>query len=400
MTLKSLPKDYPRFLNGLKERIRAGRFKAALSANHELIAMYWDLGRQVVERQMRGSWGMNVIEQAARDLRAEFPGMSGLSASNIWRMRAFYRAWADADTILARPVRELGAPIRQRSVGKSTGSILPPPVAELPWRHNVALLEKLRVPQERLWYAHQAFRNSWPRDLLVRQIQAGLYHRQGKAQTNFELTLPPPQAKLAQETLMEEYALDFLPAGITQEKDIEQGIIDNAQRFLMELGKGFAFIGRQQRLEANGQEHIVDLLLYNVILHSYVVIELKAGPFKSEHAGKLSSYLSATDALLRRDGDQARIGMILCRSKNRIVVEYALRDQRRPIGVACCFWTPLIGIDSRRNTPSSSSRSRSCSRWRSAAGATRTSPGRSEPARAISRETSTAAASTRRRSSA
>jgi predicted nuclease of restriction endonuclease-like (RecB) superfamily len=291
MPLESLPKDYSRFLSGLKERIRAGRFKAALSANHEMIAMYWDLGRQVVERQKRGRWGMNVIEQAARDLRAEFPGMSGLSARNIWRMRAFYRAWAADDAILARPVRELGA------VDESTGSILPRPVAELPWGHNVALLEKLKTPHERLWYARQVFRNGWPRDVLVRHIQAGLHLRQGKAQTNFALTLPGPQAKLAQETLKEEYALDFLPPGVTQEKDIEQGIIENAQRFLLELGKGFAFIGRQQRLEANGQEQVVDLLLYNVILHSYVVVELKAGPFKSEHAGKLSSYLSATDAL-------------------------------------------------------------------------------------------------------
>jgi predicted nuclease of restriction endonuclease-like (RecB) superfamily len=339
MPLESLPKDYPRFLNGLKERIRAGRFKAALSANRELIAMYWDLGRQVVERQKRGSWGMNVIERAAQDLRDEFPEMSGLSARNIWRMRAFYRAWAGADAILARPERELGA------------SILPRPVAELPWRHNVALLEKLKIPQERLWYARQALRNGWPRDVLVRHIRDGLHLRQGNAQTNFGLTLPAPQAKLAQETLKEEYALDFLPAGVTQEKDIEQGIIENAQRFLLELGKGFAFVGRQQRLEANGREHVVDLLLYNVILHSYVVIELKAGPFKSEHAGKLSSYLSAADALLRRDGDQASIGVILCRSKNRIVVEYALRDQRRPIGVACYRLTRELPSPLRKRFP-------------------------------------------------
>jgi predicted nuclease of restriction endonuclease-like (RecB) superfamily len=257
MPLESLPKDYPRFLSGLKERIRAGRFKVALSANRELTAMYWDLGRQVVERQKRGSWGMKIIDQAARDLRAEFPGMSGLSASNIWRMRAFYRAWADADAILARSVRELGAPIPRRPVSGSPGSILPRPVAELPWRHNVALLEKLKNPQERLWYARQALRNGWPRDVLVRHIRDGLHLRQGKAQTNFALTLPAPQAKLAQETLKEEYALDFLPAGVKQEKDIEQGIIENAQRFLLELGKGFAFIGRQQRLEANGQEHVV-----------------------------------------------------------------------------------------------------------------------------------------------
>lgn len=325
MPQKSLPKDYPRFLHALKERIRTSQVKAILSVNREMIALYWDLGRQVVERQKLGGWGTGIIKRISRDVLIEFPGIKGFSRQNIQRMRAFYLAWATESPICSQPVSKL-----ENRLG-----ICPQAVGELPWGHNIVLIEHLRAPRERLWYAHQTLEHGWSRPVLIRQIESGLYQHQGKALTNFELTLPAPQAKRAQETLKEEYALDFLPPGVTQEKDIEQGIIENAQRFLLELGKGFAFIGRQQRLAANGQEHVVDLLLYNVILHSYVVIELKAGPFKSEHAGKLSSYLSAADALLRRDGDHASIGVILCRSKNRIVVEYALRDQRRPIGVAC-----------------------------------------------------------------
>jgi predicted nuclease of restriction endonuclease-like (RecB) superfamily len=223
-------------------------------------------------------------------------------------------------SILQRAVAELAAP--------------PAPLADLPWRHNIALIEKLSSREERLWYAREALQNAWSRDVLVHHIKNNLYRHQGQAQTNFALTLPAPQAKLAQDTFKDEYALDFLRPEITQEKDIEQGIIENAQRFLMELGKGFAFIGRQHRVEAGGKEHVFDLLLYNTFLHCYVVVELKNVPFQPEHVSKLSAYLSAADERLRRDGDQASIGVILCRSKNRIIVEYALRDQRRPIGVA------------------------------------------------------------------
>ncbi|NNN05432.1 MAG: DUF1016 domain-containing protein [Elusimicrobia bacterium] len=341
MPLESLPQDYPRFIQGLKERIRLARLKAALSINRELIALYWDLGRQIVEKQKRERWGTSVLKKVSLDLRSAFPEAKGFSRQNLQLMRAFYRAWVDDRSICQRRVGKLT--ILQRTVGESpilqqTAAELatpPAPLADLPWRHNIALIEKLSSRQERLWYAHEALRNGWTRDVLVRHIENGLHQHKGKAQTNFALTLPAPQAKLAQEALKDEYTLDFLRPGITQEKDIEQGIIQNAQRFLMELGKGFAFIGRQHRVEAGGKEHVFDLLLYNTFLHCYVVVELKNVPFQPEHVSQLSAYLSAADERLRRDGDQASIGVILCRSKNRIVVEYALRDQKRPIGVAC-----------------------------------------------------------------
>lgn len=265
-------------------------------------------------------------------------------------MNSFYRAWSDDGSICQQSVGKFEipfhiteeSPIRPQAVGKLEEPILPPVVAELPWGHNTILLERLVGREERLWYAKMALENGWPRRVLIQHIAARLHLRQGNAQTNFALALPAAQAKLAQEALKDEYALDFLTPATRQEKDIEQGIIENTQRFLMELGKGFAFVGRQVRLPANGQEHVVDLLLYNIVLHSYIVVELKAGPFKTEHVSKLSAYLTAADAVLRREGDDVSIGMILCRSKNKVAVEYALRDQRKPIGVACYRLTKAL----------------------------------------------------------
>jgi predicted nuclease of restriction endonuclease-like (RecB) superfamily len=204
----------------------------------------------------------------------------------------------------------------------------------LPWWHNVILLEKLKVPQDRLWYARQALEHGWSSNVLALQIQSGLHRRQGKALTNFKRTLPPPQSDLAQQALKGDYALDFLKTAKSRERDIERSMVENVQSFLLELGAGFAFVGRQHRLEVGGEEFYLDLLFYHLHLHCYIVIELKAGAFRPEHAGKMSFYLSAADDLLRRPEDGPTIGIILCRSKNKIVAEYALRDSNKPIGVS------------------------------------------------------------------
>jgi predicted nuclease of restriction endonuclease-like (RecB) superfamily len=305
-----LPRDYPRFLLELKERIRSAQVKAALSVNRELIELYWDLGRQVVERQRQGKWGTAVIERLSRDLRAEFPGIKGFSPQNIWQMRAFYRAWPEP-SILLRVVREL------------------------PWGQNLTLLGKLKNPKERLWYAQQALEQGWSRPVLIHQIETGLHLRQGKALTNFKRTLPPPQSDLAQEVVKDEYAFDFLAsAKDLRERDLERGLLDQVQRFLLELGTGFAFVGRQHHLEVGGEDFYLDLLFYHLRLRCFVVIELKAGSFKPEHAGKMSFYLSAADDLLRHPEDRPSIGIILCKSKNKVVAEYALRDMNKPIGVS------------------------------------------------------------------
>lgn len=199
--MSPLPRDYPRFLSGLKERIRAARVKAVLAVNREMIELYWDMGREVVERVRRGRWGTGIIDRLAIDLRKESPGMKGLSASNIWRMRAFYAAWSESALILALPVRELNPAIRLQPVRKSGVSILPEAVSELPWGHNVTILEQLKDPAERLWYAKRALEHGWSRNVLVHQIETGLHLRQGKALTNFQRTLPPPRSESAQEAL-------------------------------------------------------------------------------------------------------------------------------------------------------------------------------------------------------
>ncbi|OGR97934.1 MAG: hypothetical protein A2V88_15010 [Elusimicrobia bacterium RBG_16_66_12] len=334
MPLESLPNDYRRFLHDLKARIRAARTKAVLSVNRALIELYWDLGRQVVERQKQGGWGARVIERLSRDIRAEFPGIRGFSRQNIQYMRAFYRAWSEGAALCQQVAGILGPAAYPPSEGGSVPRPAPELLTQIPWYHNVVLIERVKDPSERLWYARNTVEQGWSRNVLVHQIESRLHLRQGKVQTNFAQTLPAPQSELAQEALKDGYALDFLATARSRERDIERGLIENAQSFLLELGKGFAFVGRQYHLEVGGEDFYIDLLFYNLVLRCYVVIELKAGAFRPEHAGKLSFYLSAVDDLLRHPDDRPSIGMVLCKSKNKVVVEYALRDLRRPIGVS------------------------------------------------------------------
>jgi predicted nuclease of restriction endonuclease-like (RecB) superfamily len=259
-------------------------------------------------------------------------------------MRTFYRAWTPADSIFQQAVEKLGGSpsISAQAVRKfgdsfekyDDFSILPQPVALLPWGHNIVLLEQLKGRDERLWYAKMARQEGWSRNVLVHQIESGLLRRQGKAPTNFKTTLPSPQSELAQEAIKDDYALDFLRTAGTKERDIERAMIDDVQRCLLELGTGFAFVGRQHHVEVGGEDFYLDLLFYHLKLRCFVVIDLKAGPFKPEHAGKMSFYLAAADDLLRHPHDQPAIGIILCKSKNKVIAEYALRDMGKPIGVS------------------------------------------------------------------
>ncbi len=318
-----LPEGYAAFLEDLKSRIRAAQTKAALSVNRELIQLYWGIGKSIVERQRKEGWGKSVIERLARDLQAEFPGMEGFSQSSISRMRAFYLAWTDEARISAQPVPEMD------------GENLPQAVREIPWGHNIVLLFKLEDPIPRLWYAQQTVVHGWSRAVLVHQIESNLYARQGKAVTNFRATLPPPQSDLAAQVVKDPYLLDFLTLGPdAQEHELEQGLLAHMQKFLLELGTGFAFVGQQYHLEVGGEDFYVDLLFYHLRLRCYVVIDLKVEPFKPEFAGKMNFYLSAADDLLRHRDDKPSIGLILCKDRNKIIVEYALQDTRRPMGVA------------------------------------------------------------------
>ncbi len=317
------PSGYAEFLTELKHRIRSAQLKAAVSVNRELVLLYWDIGRQIVERQDREKWGTHVISRLAQDLKKEFPGVEGFSGGNLWRIRAFYLAYSQGFPILAQAVRELPKPLQVLSA--------------LPWGHNVLLVEKVKDPIERFWYAQKAVENGWSRSVLWHQIDTKLYHRQGKSKkiANFPKALPPSQSDLALEMMKDPYNFDFLTlAEEAHERDLERGLLEHIREFLIELGKGFSFVGNQHHLVVGNEDFYLDLLFYHLRLRCYIVIELKMTEFKPEYAGKMNFYLSAADDLLRQPGDNPSIGIILCKVRNRVVAEYALKDTHKPIGVA------------------------------------------------------------------
>lgn len=321
--LDIIPVGYKELLSDLKTRIRAAQVKAALSVNRELILLYWHIGKSIVERQRTEGWGKAIVVRLASDLQKEFPGVSGFSSQNIWYMRSFYLAWTEE-------VQKL-----QQTVGELDRNNIPHAVTEIPWGHNIQLVTKLKDPLQRLFYAQQTIQNGWSRAVLVHQIETDLYGRQGKALTNFPLTLPSPQSDLAQQTLKDPYMFDFLTLKASaRERELEKSLLDHIQQFLVELGVGFAFVGRQVHLEVESKDYYLDLLFYHLRLRCFVVIDLKMEEFKPEFAGKTNFYLSAVDAQLRHPDDQPTIGLLLCKEKKRLIVEYALRDLKKPIGVA------------------------------------------------------------------
>lgn len=304
--------SYLSTLNNLKKMIQKARYKASISANKELILLYWEIGNTIIEKQKANKWGSKFIDRLSEDLRKSFPGSSGFSNRNLKYMRKFALCY------------------RKKS-------IVQPVVAQLPWRHNITLIEKLQSAEERLWYARAAYSNGWSRDSLVHQIEAGLYKRQalGQKTTNFKHSLPPGQSELAQHVIKDPYIFDFLDLNArSKEKELEEGLTAHITRFLLELGRGFAFIGRQYHLEVAGQDFYIDLLFYHVELRCYVAVELKIGDFKPEYAGQINFYLSAIDKHLKHKDDNPSIGIIICKTKNRIIAEYALSDLNKPIGVS------------------------------------------------------------------
>jgi predicted nuclease of restriction endonuclease-like (RecB) superfamily len=325
-----VPKDYEEFLGELKDRIRTAQLKASLAVNRELIELYWHIGRSLVERQKKKGWGNAVIDRLGEDLRKAFPGMSGFSRTNVYRMRAFYLAYHEAEAIVPQPV------------GQFTETGLPQAVAEIPWGHNATLVEQVKGLDERLWYARATIENGWSRSVLVHWIESDLYQRKGKAQTNFERTLPALESDLARETLKNPYSFEFLTlASDAAEQELERGLVAHIRQFLLELGAGFAFVGQQVHLEVGGEDFYIDLLFYHLKLRAYVIIDLKMTAFRPEYAGKMNFYLSAVDDLLRHPDDKPSIGLILCKAKNHVVVEYALRDLAKPVGISS-YVTKLI----------------------------------------------------------
>ncbi|OGQ88714.1 MAG: hypothetical protein A2512_03670 [Deltaproteobacteria bacterium RIFOXYD12_FULL_56_24] len=309
-SLAAIPAGYADWLAELKGRIHIAQQRASLAVNRELVALYWQIGRDILERQAEQGWGAKVIDRLAHDLRTAFPEMKGFSRANLMYMRAFAEAWPDEAIV-------------QQAVG------------QLPWGHNLVLLTRLKNPAMRLAYAGRAIQHGWSRNVLNIHIETRLLERSGKAVTNFDERLPAPHSDLARESLKDPYRLDFL--GVGQEADeraIESAIVQHITRFLLELGAGFAYVGRQVHIEVGGDDFFIDLLFYHLKLRCYVVVELKAGAFKPEHTGQLGFYLAAVDSQMKAEQDNPTIGILLCKSQNRVVAEYALRDSNKPIGVA------------------------------------------------------------------
>ncbi|MFF7707952.1 PDDEXK nuclease domain-containing protein [Pseudomonas sp. NPDC007930] len=326
--LAEAPDGYSVWLASLKTRVLEAQLRASWAVNQELIRLYWHIGKDILTRQAEHGWGAKIIDRLAQDLRSAFPEMKGLSARNLKYMRAFAHAWPD-------------------------GQFVQETLAQLPWYHHLALLEKLGTRESRIWYAAKALENNWSRNVLVVQIENRLLERSGSAVTNFETCLPKPHSDLARESLKDPYRFDFLGLGEkVQERDIEQALVRNVTEFLLELGAGFAFVGRQVLLSVGEDDFYIDLLFYHLKLRCYVVIELKTGKFKPEHLGQLSFYLTAVDRQVKNDLDNPTIGLLLCKSRNKIVAEYALSDKSQPMGIAEFKLLEALPAELQTNLPS------------------------------------------------
>ncbi|MCX5677546.1 MAG: PDDEXK nuclease domain-containing protein [Candidatus Omnitrophica bacterium] len=302
--------NYHIFLSSLKEKIRKERLRVVLASNAALVMLYWDIGRSILKKQNEEGWGSRVIDRLSSDLSREFPDMKGFSPRNLKYMRSFGIAWPDK--LIVQRV-----------------------IAQLPWRSNIALIDKLKKPEERLWYAMKTIKHGWSQPILCLQIEAQAHKREGKATNNFSLALTSVDSDMAKEVFKDPYLFDFLgTADIRREKEVEQALVDHIQRFLLELGQGFAFVGRQVHLELGGNDYYIDLLFYHLKLRCYIIIELKAGDFVPEYVGKMNMYLSVVDDILRHPDDNPSIGLLLVKRKNKMIAEYALSGYTKPIGVA------------------------------------------------------------------
>lgn len=331
MTRMTKLEGYAQLLAALKTRIHTARTRAALSANQELIALYWDIGKMIVERQQKHGWGDAVIDRISQDLRREFPENKGFSRRNLYRMRIFYLAY------------------------RESGEFVPQVVAQIPWGQNIVILEKVKSLQAREYYLRAVIENGWSRNVLVHQIETGAHerHKATAKTTNFKKTLPLPLGEQAEEMLKDPYVFDFITLDESaKELEIERALIARLRDFLLELGKGFAFLGSQYRLEVGGEEFFVNLLFFHRYLRCLVAVELKTSAFKPEHAGKMNFYLNALDDLVRLPHENPTIGIILCKSKNKVVAEYALKGIDKPIGVAAYQLTRQLPKELQKQLPS------------------------------------------------
>ena len=346
-----IDKEYKAWLSDIKLKVRNVQIKAALKVQTELLTFYWDLGADIVGKQTHAKWGDGLIEQLSKDLMTEFPEMKGFSRSNLMYIKKWYLFYSSAtlpNQIVQQAVAQLPAGQKvQQPVGQTQGveksqqvvgqteQWAIPHITRIPWGHNIAIITKCKNIDEALYYVQCTLTHNWSRSVLMHQIESGLYKREGNAVTNFALTLPKPQSDLATQTLKDPYVFDFLTMTKNyDERDLENALVAHVRQFLLELGAGFAYMGKQIALQVGEREFFIDLLFYHTKLHCYIVVELKVVDFEPEHAGKLNFYLKAIDSQLRTERDRPTIGILICKKKDKIVAEYALSDINKPIGVS------------------------------------------------------------------
>ncbi len=318
--------EYKNWLSELKTKIRSSQLKAAIAVNSVFIEFYWDLGKMIAEKQT--AWGSQFLEKLSKDLRLEFPDMEGFSKTNLYNVRRFYQFYINDEFF-----HQLGG--------------------KIPWRHHVEIFTKAKTIDEAHFYIQKTIENGWSRDILSLQIKSDLYNRQGKAITNFKLTLPDNSSDLAHQILKDPYNFDFLTLTENyKERELENALVDNVTKFLLELGTGFAYVGKQVPMMVGGQEYFIDLLFYHLKLRAFIVIELKATSFIPEYAGKLSFYLSAANDLLKHPTDNPTIGLLICKDKNDVIAEYALKDINQPMGVSEYQLTKLFPNELKSSLPS------------------------------------------------
>lgn len=352
---------YSGLLAEIKERVRQAQIRAALSVNAGMIQMYWDVGRMIQQRQQREGWGAGVIPRLASDLKNELSDIKGFSERNIGRMIAFYREYSSGFEFLPQPVAKLPASFGKaekvpQPVAKTSETVesenLQQLVAKIPWGHNILLMEKVKDLPIRRWYMEQTIEQGWSRDTLAAKIEGKAHERQGQAISNFSDRLPAPQSDLARQLLKDPYLFDFLTIEEPfHERELETGLVRHLEKFLLELGQGFAFVGRQYHLAVSNKDFYLDLLFYHLKLRCFVAIELKKGEFKPEYAGKMNFYCSVVDDQLRNETDQPTIGLILCQTKDRILAEYTLRDIHKPIGISAYELTRALPENLKSSLP-------------------------------------------------
>ena len=323
-----IPGNYQHIILSLKEKIRSARLRATISLNKELFLLYWEIGHTILQQQEQEGWGSKVIDKLSQELLSEFPEMRGLSVRNLKYMRAFAEAWPSFGIVQSESAQI-------QSIDFQDIEFVQTGLAQLSWHHHTTLLDRVKTNELRIFYARETVKNGWTRDVMLHQIEGGLHLRQGALTTNFKTTIAPEQSELVQQLFKDPYKFDFIYLGQeAKERDLEDALVNQLTKFLIELGQHFAFMGRQYRIKLGEKEYRFDLLFYHTRLKRYIVIDLKIDEFKPEYKGKMDVYLGLADDHLKDDNDASSIGLIVCKTKDRLVAEYALRDSSKPIGIA------------------------------------------------------------------